>query len=315
MQIASLFFGGAGTFHHPPPPTCPTPLLCAHRNFSATSGRDCTANISILAELAFRHSGSWMGAIKKLTWVRLKVRFFCRHDISSPIFFGKSQKTMLIAKIQLVRILRNTEHLLGTWRHESSRAKSGRRSVSCPKFDEWTNPPKMQFLLNPYIFQASLEKKHTHTHTSTRHDTLSANMQLYVSSLIWGTNSFSNKKTKEGQPQHCFITMSHENEQVHTVDQTVHHQGYQSFFVGSILWTLLLPPASWTWSQNNETCMLECLHLNWRRENEGLKHEKGTNQNQIQVLLLLRRSTHTHTRPGGRVYFLQWRDSCRVVLS
>ena len=32
-------------------------------------------------------------------------------------------------------------------------------------------------------------------------------------------------------------------EQVHTVDQTVHHQGYQSVFVGSRLWTLLLPPA------------------------------------------------------------------------
>ena len=32
-------------------------------------------------------------------------------------------------------------------------------------------------------------------------------------------------------------------EQVHTVDQTVLHQGFQNVFVGSRLWSRLLPPA------------------------------------------------------------------------
>ena len=38
------------------------------------------------------------------------------------------------------------------------------------------------------------------------------------------------------------VTRCHKR-QVHTVDQTVHHQGIQSVFVGGRLWTLLPPPA------------------------------------------------------------------------
>ena len=58
-----------------------------------------------------------------------------------------------------------------------------------------------------------------------------------------GNNSFPNTKTKGGKPNICWSPCLEVYEQVHTVDQTVHHQGYQSVFVGSRLWTLLLPSA------------------------------------------------------------------------
>ncbi len=87
---------------------------------------------------------------------------------------------------------------------------------------------------------------HTHIHLDWTLGTFVPHHESYDPCIMIGKQQLETRKPKKNQT----IVERHvwKYEQVHTVDQTVHHQGYQSVFVGSRLWTLLLPPA---WSNKD----------------------------------------------------------------
>ena len=103
---------------------------------------------------------------------------------------------------------------------------------------------------------------HCECHTSKKLDTASVMMQWYVSNQDWEPTALQKKKKRTEQGtmfQQHFMRTALTNQQVHMTDQVTHPQLWNSFG-GTGIHNGRVPPAK-----------------------------------QVQVLLLLRRSTHIHT--------------------